>query len=204
MKLLLSTLLSAAFVSAAAFAVGQPIAEMPRHHVGDSWTFKQVESPGDSTNEWTRTVRRILPNDMLAIGLEDGRERTYTAAGTGMFPEGPEYSRVLMRFPVKVGDEWSFVRKVGGGENQEQGSGKVLAFESLTVPAGTFDCFRHEVDAWLNIKAYSEHRVYRRWYCPMLKWIAKEIVETQINDLGSGPSRTSITSSELVRFSVVE
>jgi hypothetical protein len=111
-----------------------------------------------------------------------------------------------MRFPVKVGDTWTFIRKVPNAPNvqePEHGSGRVLAYEPLTVPAGTFDCFRHDIESSFNARLYIEERLYRRWYCPKLKWIAKEIVETRVFS-PAGPLTRTITTSELVTFKLAD
>ena len=77
--------------------------------------------------------------------------------------------------------------------------GKVVAYEKVTVPAGTFDCFRVEAtmthaDGFESIAGRNT-----RGYCPAIKWFAKEHFEdvtTRKYMLGSRVSQTS----ELIRF----
>jgi hypothetical protein len=72
-------------------------------------------------------------------------------------PRGlPEYVRLLARYPLKVGDTWSYTREFDNPTFQERGDAKVVAYESITVPAETFDCFR------VNVKAEFSNRSDQR------------------------------------------
>lgn len=67
------------------------------------------------------------------------------------------------------------------------------------MPAGTFDCFR--VESEYTAISYPEalNRSLVRWYCPPVKYIAKEISsETVTTKQGFG--RQAIVTSELERF----
>jgi len=92
-------------------------------------------------------------------------------------------------------------------ENFDQrGHYKVIALEAITVPAGTFQCFRIEGENfWLSGYAYSSdyHYVERwritNWYCPNVKYIAKSHFQRHIS--GSGVKSTEIElDSELLTF----
>ena len=194
---LLCILVLAAFSEA---AIGDPRAEKPEHRVGDTWVFKMVESPGEQVSEWSRSVVEVLPPDRLSVRIENGELYPYTIAGTRIRPRGTEYSRELMRFPVYVGDRWTFARKIPEGSLEEKGTGAVVAYETLNVPAGTFECFRHDVEAWINRGVQSTvHIKWKRWYCPSIRWIAKEVIETEVGT-SYGPATRTSSVSELVRF----
>jgi hypothetical protein len=70
---------------------------------------------------------------------------------------------------------------------------KVVAYESITVPAGTFKCFRIEGDSdWINTLAgggfeyvLTEKWRITNWYCPDVRYIGKSHTERYIggNDL---------------------
>ena len=181
-----------------AAAQAQPAAEKPKFNVGDKWEFKQSAADGKTTN-WSREIVEIPSEEQLKVRMGNGNMTDFDGAMNFM-PEGkPEYVRVLAKYPLKVGDSWSFSRKFANPGTAEDGKAKVVALESLTVPAGTFQCYRVEAETSLNNKAYKENRVWVRWYCPDVKWIAKETLETRTTTRDSGSNATSETS-ELVKF----
>ncbi len=117
-------------------------------------------------------------------------------------PEGkPERARALAKYPLQIGSEWAVARKFPNPGTDERGSAKVVAFETITVPAGTFQCYRVEAQASLTNKSYNETRNWVRWYCPEIKWIAKETVETKThNPYNPAATGTTLQTSELVKF----
>ena len=189
-------LLSAFGLSIAAHA--QSAAEKPKFNVGDKWEFKQSTADG-KTNNWSREIVEIPSGEQVRVRMGSGKVEDYDGAMNFM-PEGnAERVRVLAKYPLKVGDAWTFSRKFANPGTSEDGKAKVVALESLTVPAGTFQCYRVEAETSLNNKAYKETRVWVRWYCPDVKWIAKETLETRTTTRDSGSNATSETS-ELVKF----
>jgi hypothetical protein len=113
--------------------------------------------------------------------------------------------------PLRVGAEWSFSSPPW--PYWQHGRHKVVAYESITVPAGTFDCFRIEgVSSWNSGTEtggvyrpefkYNESWEMTRWYCPGVKFLAKlHFVRTQ-SGVAVG-ARASILDSELVHFAPV-
>ena len=187
---------SAAGLSLAAQA--QPVAEKPKIGVGDKWVFNQTTADGKSTT-WSREVVDVPSADQLKVRMGNGNVTDYDGV-MNFLPEGkPEYARLLAKYPLKIGDTWTFSRKFANPGTAEEGKAKVVAFESLTVPAGTFQCYRVEAEASLTNKAYKENRMWVRWYCPDVKWIAKETLDTKTTSRESGSSATNETS-ELVKF----
>ena len=73
-----------------------------------------------------------------------------------------------------------------------------MAYERVTVTAGTFDCFRLEGESLYNERAYNEQWYMTRWYCPSIKYVAKLHIVRNIWEPYSPPSR-SVLDSELVR-----
>lgn len=179
-------------------AQAQPVAEKPKISVGDKWVFNQATADGKTTT-WSREIVEVPSADQLKVRLGNGNVADYDGVMNFM-PEGKaDYVRVLAKYPLKVGDTWSFSRKFANPGTAEEGKAKVVAFESLTVPAGTFQCYRVEAEASLTNKAYKENRTWTRWYCPDVKWMAKETLDTKTTSRESGSSATSETS-ELVKF----
>ena len=141
-------------------------------HVGDSWSYAQTTDTGKGPSEsaWSRKV--------VAVGADGGfdfqigeRVHKYDAAGNYLDPKGAEYNRTVYQFPMQVGSEWSYVAKFGTQVMMDQrGSYKVVAYEPLTAPAGTFDCFKVEGKAEAAYR-YSYQQQIREtyWYCPKVE-----------------------------------
>ena len=182
-------------------AWGQPTSDPPDYKVGDKWTYRMVEKVADKTSEWSREIAEVGPGNRLLGRFEDGRTNEYDNA-MNWAPTGPEDARVLVKYPLKVGASWTFTHKPNTTTNvRENGEAKVVSYESITVPAGTFDCYRVDAQATAGARGYSAHRKWSRWYCPAIKWIAKEHVETTINDPGKGGATRTVATSELTAFS---
>jgi hypothetical protein len=181
-------------------AASQPVADMPKLKAGDAWEFRQSTTPGDKVTQLTRKIAEIGPGDRVQMLLEDGTLQQYDLA-LNFVPQGKsEYVRILARYPLKVGDQWSYTRKFDNPLIEEKGNAKVVAYESVTVPAGTFDCFRVDVEASFSDKLYQQRNSWSRWYCPAVKWTAKERHETYIFRPGAGGATTTVDMVELVKF----
>jgi hypothetical protein len=187
---------AAVIVSAGVLA--QPVAQSPAFKAGDKWSFRSTETPGDKADQWSREIVEVQP-DKLVVRFGNGKTFDYDTAMNFIDPKGPANSRVLAKYPLETGAKWSFTRKMGSADLDERGEAKVAGYESLTVPAGTFDCYRVDVEANYNNKQYTETRLWSRWYCPAIKWIAKERLETRTFNTRAPPSTTVVTS-ELVAF----
>jgi hypothetical protein len=201
MKRLWREALGISLVTCAVFAAAaQPVAPKPAINVGDAWEFKGLLEPDGKPNDWTRTVVEVAPNDVLKIRQQDDRVVDYDGA-LNFMPEGrADYARVLVKYPLKVGDEWEMSRKFPNPQTEEAGKAKVVAFETITVPAGTFQCYRIEAEAWTTNRSARERRSWKRWYCPDVKWIAKELLETTVYGTATRTTSTSASTSELVKF----
>lgn len=196
----LMLLVAALSVGAHGIAASQPVAETPKLRVGDSWEFRQTTTPGDKLTQLTRKIAEIGPGDRVQVIWEDGTLQQYDSAMNYIFQGNPEYVRILARYPLKVGNQWSYTRKFANPMFEEKGDAKVVAYESVTVPAGTFDCFRVDVEASFSYKLYQQRNSWSRWYCPAVKWTAKERHETYIVNPGTGGATTTVDTIELVKF----
>jgi hypothetical protein len=190
-------------VSLAAFAAvaadAQPVADKPAFVVGDSWEFTQKSGDGPTTT-WTRQVVEIPAADRLRVRLQDNTVADYDGAFNFMPQGNPEFSRILVKYPLKVGDEWAVGRKFANPGTAETGKAKVVAYEAVTVPAGTFQCYRIEAEASQASREAKENRTWKRWYCPEVKWFAKEVLETQTFGTRGRIGGTVSQTSELVKF----
>jgi hypothetical protein len=178
----------------------QPAADKPTLNVGDKWVFSQVAADGKTTS-WSREIVELPSGEPVRVRWGNGTLAEYDDA-MNFVPEGkPEFMRALVKYPLKVGNEWSLSRNFANPGTGETGKAKVAAYEAVTVPAGTFQCYRVEAEATLTNKTYYETRRWVRWYCPEVKWIAKETVETKTyNPYNPAATGTVQTSSELVKF----
>jgi hypothetical protein len=125
--------------------------------------------------------------------------------GNSLDQRGPDYSARRFKFPMSVGMSWSHDYKIAGQtmEGTVQSVWHVRAFERITVPAGTFDCFKVEGEAPRNWVASGARIAYSRgytrttyWYCPAVKWAAK----WEIEDVAYVTAPRVVTVSELVSF----
>jgi hypothetical protein len=163
------------------FAIAQgQIAERPIWRVGDKWTYHQVAGLPPVESDWAREVVESLPNGEFAVRTENGRSLVFDAETNSLDSRGPEYSWKRFDFPLSVGKHWTYDRRIGGSLNDgyEKASWEVKAYEKLTVPAGTFDCFRVEGVVWRTQSqgVYTPshfHQDMTYWYCPKVKWVAK-------------------------------
>ena len=184
-----------AIVSAALTSPGfAQTADKPTVNVGDAWSYAQTTETGKETKEvhWTRRV--------VAVGADgyDAQvgDRVFRFDPSGNFadPKGPEFQRTVYKFPMQVGAEWTYSARFGTQVVMDQrGSYKVVAFEPLTVPAGTFDCFKVEGKAEAAYKAsYQQQLRETYWYCPKANGVAKLSRETVTTSRDSPSSREKI------------
>jgi hypothetical protein len=176
----------------------QPAFDKPDIAPDDFWQFR-VDREDGTANKWSRRVLRVLGDNRLEVQYQNAQVHYYDHAmnyvGTESTGDVAEYAR----FPMRVGDSWSFAKRYSDPRHETRGDSKVVAFESVTVPAGVFDCFRVETSV-SNASAWSSTEVNLiRWHCPAIKWIAKQQYRTRTNSrigLGSASENTS----ELVRY----
>ncbi len=180
-------------------AQAQPVAEKPKFALGDRWEFKGRIEPDGKPNDAVRTIVEFAASNLLKVRQQDGRVTEYDAAMN--FMPGGSNPRLLVRYPLKVGDEWELNRQIDARGTVETGKAKVVAYESIRVPAGTFQCYRVEAVTNLSNGPYREDRIWKRWYCPDVKFIARESIDTTIvNPSNPAAGGHKVLTSELVSF----
>ena len=160
-------------------------AEAPQVKVGDRWKSEQKDKrSGVKEAETTRTVTAV------SAGVVEGTENDGTFKMTAdLNPiESPNVvvtgEPKFLNFPLEVGKKWSFKYNFANKTNQNKGriqlDAEVMAFEKITVPAGSFDTFRVESKGfWNNDARGSSGRsktVY--WYAPA----ARAVIRTEYED----------------------
>ena len=184
-------------------AAAQPTADRPDLKVGDKWEFNQSVKmvPGEEKSEpWSRRVVEIQPDGRIQVATAKDEMLALDAMLNRIDPRGPEYSVPTYKFPIKVGNEWSYSAKAGeGGMAERRGSYKVVAYEPVTVPAGTFDCFRIEGQWETSMRNYTGRAREQYWYCPAIKFIAKSSFQFD-QSFRDRPSTSETRLSELTKF----
>jgi hypothetical protein len=101
-----------------------------------------------------------------------------------------------------VGDSWKFEVKHDDPNAYESWRAVVGGYEKLTVPAGEFSCYRVDATATYVYRHYaSTTRHSQRWFCPEVKWMAKEIIEIRTwTVFNPAANSTTTETSELVRY----
>jgi len=148
---------------------------------------------------WPVAIASSL-TELFAPDLMAARLGAFEKSYPWIDPHGLDNSRILARYPLKIGAEWKYTRRPGkSGQREELGSAKFVAYERITVPAGTFACFRVDAEASTSYRSYSEQKLWNLWYCPDIKWIAKERVEVHTFNPG-GPPSSVMSVSELEKY----
>ena len=190
----MNTSLAPAVVLAALAVVASPapaqVADKPALAAGDSWTYRQV-TEGKETS-WTRRVVGVAADGVADMRIGD-RAFKVDASLNVIDPKGPEYLREQYRFPMRVGAEWTSSNKALIQYVMDQHNRyRVVALESLTVPAGSFDCYRVEGESTIAYKAAFNREIKETyWYCPKVASFAKMTRDTTTLSRDTPSSRES-------------
>lgn len=181
-------------------AFGADVAEKPTLKTGDQWIFAQTT---DSTKEsaWSRKISAVASDGAVDVEVGPDKTQQFDASWNLIDSRGPDYSRTPFKFPLRVGEAWSFTTKVGSSVVMDQRNDyKVVAYEPVTVPAGTFDCFKIEGKSEASYKtSYFYSMVETYWYCPKVNYAAKIRRETTVRSRDTGSS-TEKTESLLTSY----
>lgn len=190
-------------------AAQSPVAERPSFKVGDAWTWQRTQTrppPGATAPPvWTRRIVEITPEGNVRTGNQRGP--TYFDASLNVIADaGDEYKRISFVFPLTVGKEWTWSRKVYPEypDVVETGDFEVQAFETITVPAGTFECFRIHGEMRLTGRHIGTWTKSDTWYCPAIRHVGKMIVTiNETRPLNGGPGVYNTETSELLRSTAI-
>jgi len=171
--------------------LAQDVANKPELRVGDTWTFHMTGEDDGKTidSAWRRVIVETLPGDRIRVTPPYNVD-TFDGSWNPIYKERPDFWPVDYQFPLRVGASWSYASPVGartvdGRSYDNHGNMKVVAYESITVPAGTFQCFRIEgesywaaaIDATLPDYMFTEKWRITNWYCPEVRFIGKSHTE---------------------------
>jgi hypothetical protein len=185
---------------------GAVIAQAAHPPIGTKWQVRRTDTTNGSTGEITRTavpvnyigtarygvsdavnVTVLDPatfNEIATINESDSKELTTTSPDNGAFS-----------WPLWVGKTWqpSYTyqdlgrgRKFGGVTFNH----RVIAYEDVTVPAGTFKAFRID-----GTPVSSAASFFTYWYAPDVKLVVKLVSRrTSDNYLGAEQTMTELLS----------
>jgi len=168
-------------LSLSSVAIGveaQPTAERPNVKVGDKWIYQITKrTDQSSTGPGNRTVLEVSDERIKTV-RPDGTSALFDRSWNAIDPScHPECFRPTFRFPMHVGNKWEFERKISKGGKTQTGFYEVVAFESIAVPAGTFECFRVQGEHMAELSYF----LHTYWYCPQVNNIAKQSIERRIS-----------------------
>ncbi len=153
-------------------------------------TTTKIIQPGITTTE---TINNYIIRNSLAL-IKTERNNNYPDGSlittiTHYSPPKQDYN-----FPIEVGKTWSSVSiknsysDIGAYYNTSISMNySVVDVESITVKAGTFKCYKIEIDDGWGILSYN-------WYSPEVKNIVKTVVDSQ--ELPSSSELTSYSFGE--------
>lgn len=165
-------------------ATDVPTAAAPSYKVGDTWTYlwgRTDTRRGDvlvltvvavtatqttMSSTWNGGAAKEVDYDSQGNVTRDGNGTTY------------EPSTGDLSFPLTVGKSWDFhnIRRFTGGSLDVRGTSKVVAFERVTVAAGSFDAYKIKtrgINAKQLERMYSAPFTNTFWYAPSVKRIIK-------------------------------
>jgi hypothetical protein len=161
--------------------------------VGDSWTYqyaaKSVNGSGlngaETFTQGDCGDRRVLhPSGKLTKADVTGDADGNLLTGFSVFTGSAERFKKpfpYFRLPLTAGEKWDSAVDIDTGDGDLTGTGhwNTIGWETITVPAGTYDCLRKELkmDYDFSSNFGDVNGTYKEtsWYCPALRSDAKSI-----------------------------
>jgi hypothetical protein len=195
------------------------IAERPDWKIGDKWLYHSRTDRPPSESDWSREVKAVLPDSMVnAAGVaksakygvvtETGQTLAFDAETNSLDSRGADFTWRRFSFPLTLGKRWTHERKIENKNTQINGNETstwvVSAYERITVPAGSYDCYRTVGTAYraarsetsIGFSRWTTRIVTTYWFCPEVKWVAKWRVETDSAGVFSRVDTSELTAFE--------
>jgi hypothetical protein len=187
-RIVLSVLLGAALGGSA--LAQSPDGTENTVQVGDQWTYvTKDEITGAVGDRRTATVTEITPNEIVTNMVEDrgshliAFDHEWNRTKNGALEFKPHDANGV-QFPLEVGREWRqqyfMINTKNGATFKGLDVSKVVARETITNEAGTFDVFRIERQVTdYNTKDPSRggETQVTLWYAPQINhWVRRTIV----------------------------
>jgi hypothetical protein len=159
---------------------------------GDHWTYEfRDDITGDVKSTITNTVTDISASEVSTrialLGNSNSGyqtfDRSWNLINNGVWRYTPNDGTGI-RPPLAVGKTWSFkstdLNSTAGISWKRSGSAKVVAQESVTTRAGTFDTFKIETSFQVqnaNDPTKKVQAVQQSWYAPAIDhWVKRSFV----------------------------
>jgi hypothetical protein len=159
---------------------------------GDHWTYElRDEITGDIKSTITNTVTDVSASEIstrvAVLGNANSGYQTFNRSwdltNNGIWRYTPNDGTGI-RSPLTVGKTWSFkstdLNSTAGISWKRSGTSKVVAQESVTTRAGTFDTFKIETSFQIqnaNDPTKKVQVVQQVWYAPVIDhWVKRSFV----------------------------
>lgn len=177
---------------------------MEEAQVGDHWTYELIDDiSGEMKATLTNIVTEVSGSEIsLRVGkLGDAGagfvtfDRSWNATNNGIWKWSPNDGTGI-RMPLVVGKTWSFksndINSSVGFSGKRSGTSKVVAQESVTTSAGTFDTFKIETIYTLQNPrdpARKAQITIQTWYAPLINhWVKRTQVSRRDGRVGERSS----------------
>jgi hypothetical protein len=162
---------------------------MEEVQTGDHWTYEiRDEITGEVKSTVTNTVTDVSASEIGTRTTQLGNgnfgyqtfDRSWNVTNNGTWRYTPNDGTGI-RLPLAVGKSWSFkstdVNSTAGVSGKRSGTSKVVAKESVTTRAGTFDTFKIETSFEIqnaNDPTKKYQFVQQTWYAPLIDhWVKR-------------------------------
>jgi hypothetical protein len=176
-----SILIGAIFLFISTGFAEAPVAEQPTYHEGDTWVFMQKNIKKNKERKIKLEFLRMDGDNY--VFLKNGKKEVKWDSGLTSFKrkEHGRYPGPVIRFPLKQGKRWDYTHLSGkyGGPDITKRSTKrtttfeVVAYEEVTVPAGTFGAYRIIATVEGGAGQQVKRGTHTYWYAPDVKQIIK-------------------------------
>jgi hypothetical protein len=151
--------------------------------VGDGWVYDRTDDiTGNPMDTFTSLVTEVSPQEIVTTAIYRGKK------GRGFVVFDHDWDRTIdnnvkykpndghgVRLPLAVGKEWRYEYtwsdSQNGANHKATGLSKVVAQESVTTPAGTFETFK--VDR--QVRDFTTADPSNLWDMQFLMWFAPQI-----------------------------
>ena len=160
--------------------------------VGDHWTYEYRDDiTGDVKSVLTNTVTDVTDSQVgvriARIGNANSGYQTFDHSWNLVVSGDWHYmpnDGTGIRAPLAVGKIWSFkatdLNSTAGFSGKRSGTSKVVAQESVTTPAGTFDTFKIETSFQIqnaNDPTKKVQAIAQTWYAPAINhWVKRSFL----------------------------
>jgi hypothetical protein len=159
---------------------------------GDHWTYEvRDDITGDIKSTITNTVTDVSGADVsIRVGVLGNPnsgyqtfDHSWNLINNGIWRYSPN-DGTGVRAPLTAGKTWSIrgidVNTTAGVSWKRSGTAKVVAQESVTTRAGTFDTFKIEISLQFqnaNDPTKKYQAVFQTWYAPVIDhWVKRSFV----------------------------